>query len=215
MCPPEWGTELDPDPLDEPVWVPPLPPLGPARWSRPERTSSSDSIFCQRRHSFSPTVGSTSYSIQEQVWQNITHVNIMHCMCVTVNLHLCTNLFKYIESCTLACKLQCTLQCFAIPLNLTMRICVRTVHHCYHYVHYPITQFHISMSTYTKNTATCRSTMQRHTHRRIETYLSVSADFDWFVIVPRVLEVHTHRELQATSAESRRIEVSMRYFLYG
>lgn len=30
-------------------------------------------------------------------------------------------------------------------------------------------------------------------------YLSIPADLDWLVVIPRVLEFHTHRELQRTS----------------
>jgi hypothetical protein len=65
-------------------------------------------------------------------------------------------------------------------------------------MHYPTAQFytHVTSLKYTKNTA--RSTAQTW---KSETYLSISADFDWFVVVPRVLEVHTHRKLQATSVE--------------
>ena len=55
---PEWGRE--PALLPLLPWLPPIPLL----WSRPERTSSSDSIFCQSRQSFSPTVGSISCKTQ-------------------------------------------------------------------------------------------------------------------------------------------------------
>ena len=45
----------------------------------------------------------------------------------------------------------------------------------------------------------------RCTHMcKLATHLSISADFDWFVIVPRVLEVHTHRELQTASVAGRK-----------
>ena len=36
---------------------------------------------------------------------------------------------------------------------------------------------------------------------KLATHLSISANFDRFIVVPRVLEVHTHGELQATSVE--------------
>ena len=29
-------------------------------------------------------------------------------------------------------------------------------------------------------------------------YLAVSADFDWFIVIPGILEVLTHVEIQAT-----------------
>ena len=38
-------------------------------------------------------------------------------------------------------------------------------------------------------------------HSKLAADLSISADFDWFVVVPRILEVHTHRKLQATPAK--------------
>ena len=39
-------------------------------------------------------------------------------------------------------------------------------------------------------------------HSKLAADLSISADFDWFVVVPRILEVHTHRKLQATPARA-------------
>lgn len=38
----------------------------------------------------------------------------------------------------------------------------------------------------------------RRQRGRVPSYLAVSADFDWFIVIPGILEVLTHVEIQTT-----------------